>query len=1138
MLKLPFRLEIAELTLDSGERLLLPLFFPEISAVGRNVEKLIEEVHRGAAWIVQHEVAGDLHRRRPAATPQVRSTQIELAPPRGNAAWTRPVEMAFPTLVWPHGAAVIAYVPALDIEVVAEDEEQLQKLLPGHIRFALLRTKAAASLRPLVWLQRARQVRVITSPLEIAVRTPRERAAGHEQEQPSTLRDVTSDLTAVARHPAYERDELVTRLAEALTGRRPRSVLLVGASGVGKTAIVAELARRRDAFVLGQKPLRATTGARLVSGMTGYGMWQERCQNLCREAAKHKAIIHFGNLVELMEVGKHEGNQQGVASFLRPYFERGDVLAICECTPEQLAHIERLMPNLLDVFLQIRVEEPTASQNKSILRRYAAARNVALAGETLDAIDRLHHRYATYSASPGRPLRFLHNLLEDAGPPRGRAGSRELSLDAATVTAAFSAETGLPLDLLDESRPLDLRAARRWFGERILGQEHAVDLVIDLLAAVKAGLTRPQRPIASLLFIGPTGVGKTEMAKALAEFLYHDPRRMTRIDMSEYADPLAADRLIGGTYREEGFLTAQVREQPFGVVLLDEFEKAHSRLFDMLLQVLGEGRLTDAAGRLADFSNAVIIMTSNLGAEEHKKASLGFGDGDQPAGRIREHYLRAVRRFLRPELFNRIDRVVPFNPLDGELLRRIARRELDLLERRDGVHYRDLHLELTDQLAARLTEKGYNPRYGARPLKRAMERELLAPLADALNNFAYDAPLAAEIDLAGERLRVKARGRAGEEPGSRHASRAVRSEGEETNREADGARSVPATLNAPRMAAVARQCVELRREAFRIQESHAVLDIDNTVFRLEAIEKRLLKGKAVAPQEQERLRRLAHLRGVRERARRLAEGAAELEEQFLLACYQAGSVDADARQQEADFLAREMSDLVFDLYALNFSDADLLTLVVYGEDPRQRFALARGYFHLAKARGYTVGLYSLRALTEEVYQRLAWDETNPLPPGEFLVGVARDTDRRKLKSSDRTVLRAERIAEAAPFLAEASEGVIGLALRISGPLAFPLLEPEHGLHLFHEHGARAACLVHTAGQDFGPLWEYAPPDRIDRRGAIGKQRLRRQIDWDRGEIDDRLLETNLRLPNSSLGEILAHLAQRRLIAQARKWLGL
>jgi hypothetical protein len=413
-------------------------------------------------------------------------------------------------------------------------------------------------------------------------------------------------------------------------------------------------------------------------------------------------------------------------------------------------------------------------------------------------------------------------------------------------------------------------------------------------------------------------------------------------------------------------------------------------------------------------------------------------------------------------------------------------------------------------------------------------------MAEALNSFAFDAPLAAEIELTGERLRVKARGRqhAVEPESSRHAPRAVREAANETMSNADGARSVPATLNVPRVAAVARECVELRREAYRVQESHAVLDIDNTIFRLEAIEKKLLLGKRVPPQEQERLRRLALLRDIRQRVRRLADAAAELEEQILIPCYQGRSVNPEACEQEADLLAGELSSLIFDLYALNFSESDLVTLAIYGERPESLFPLAEGYFRAAKVRDYSVSLFALKALTEEIYKRFEAEEPSPLPAGEFLVGVTSDMDRKKLRSYDQTVLRAEAVQDPLPFLAATREGVIGLALRISGPLAFPLLEPEHGLHVFRQDGERAACLVHTAGQDFGPLFEYAPPERIDRRGAIGKQPLRRQIDWDREEIDDRHLDAKMRLPGHDLQEIITMLTQRRLVAQARRWLGL
>ncbi len=453
-------------------------------------------------------------------------------------------------------------------------------------------------------------------------------------------------------------------------------------------------------------------------------------------------ILHVGNLMELIEVGKSEHQAQGIASFLRPYLARGDLLAIAECTPEQLPLIERMEPGLLGAFARLDVDEPTAERGRAILENVAlAACDVApsdelpISPEALDKLDRLHRRYATYSAYPGRPLRFLHGLLADR--PRGQ------TRQSADVTAAFARETGLPLFLLEESEPLDLAEAKRWFASRVIGQAEAVDLVVDLLATVKTELARPRKPLASLLFIGPTGVGKTEMAKSLAEFLFGSAARLTRFDMSEYADPMAVQRLIGAAWQEEGLLTARVREQPFSVVLLDEVEKADAQLFDLLLQVLGEGRLTDAHGRLADFCNSVVIMTFEPRRRDLSAGRVRPGPHRRHTRQAHAHFTRAVEAFVRPELFNRIDRVVPFAPLDAETIRSIARRQLDLVQQRDGVRYRGVVLDVAAAVADWLAHKGYDPRYGARPLKRAIERELLAPLADQLNGYSGDTALRA-----------------------------------------------------------------------------------------------------------------------------------------------------------------------------------------------------------------------------------------------------------------------------------------------------------------------------------------------------------------------------------------------------------
>jgi ATP-dependent Clp protease ATP-binding subunit ClpA len=1122
--------------LDRGVILAEAMGFPEVSRLAGNRRQGANRLRPNLVRLIGDTALGGLHRRHASGTPEVHSVSIALEPIGSKATWRGALPLRFDAICWNHGEdAAVAFVPALGIHVLAEDADALQAKLPGEIRAALSRGPDP-TLANLVWRQRVSATRIERLEVSVGIKTARARAqaAQREQEQtPSILAKVATDLTRLPPEPICRMEGILSQLAEVLTARRPRSVLLVGPSGVGKTAAVRELARQRQEYNLGATPFWATSGARLVAGMTGYGMWQQRCRDVVREASKKKAIVHIGNLIELMQVGRSEHNVLGIASFLRPYLGRGDLLAIAECTPEQMAMAEREDPHLLAVFQPITVAEPDVEAGRAILRHVALLAPIALRRtlpeDTLDTLDRLHRRYTTYSGYPGRPIRFLMNLLQDR--------RKETHLLPGHVLAAFARETGLPRVLIDPGERLDLAALRDWLGRRVIEQQEAVDLVADLIATTKAALTRPRRPIASLLFIGPTGVGKTEMAKAVAEFLFGSRERLTRFDMSEYNDPLAVQRLVGGFGRDEGLLTARVREQPFGVLLFDEFEKAHPQFFDLLLQVLGEGRLTDAAGRLADFTNTVIILTSNLGAESYQQGRFGFGEaaGGDAARRdaAREHFRAAVESYLRPELVNRIDRLVPFAPLGAAAIERIARRNLQKLEERDGVRHRGVTLRFGDDVAAHLARTGFDVRYGARPLLRAIEREMLAPLADRMNRYSAEQALAVVVDVAGDELSLEVRARV-DESGQVIAS---------------GTGAVP-------IVDATRSCIDLRRDVQTLERCRSVREFQNELYRLEREQKlfedaqtrhalRMARA-AGAPEEvrrriqeaapkvrlidQARMSRLAVLRPTAQRLRELAQEAANLEDESLLALYSSSDGETFAPEDLAAAvgpLRQAWHDLLVVFYCRDFTDANHQALAIFGEDRDWLMDLARGYVGLAESLKITTEVLAYRLPVARPTADGAADAAAPpvvqaggMEPqarwrGDILVTPA------TARQPAREVLERTRVERVGEFLSAAPPGWLkGLVLEFHGPAAAPRFRPEAGLHMLRSRGEPAAlCLVEACPQR---AHDYVPPPDVTRRGAIGNQERRRTYDEARELVEDALLnETYSWAVNEPLRAMLA-----------------
>jgi len=1057
--------------LDNGLFLGESMFFPEVSRVASSPLRVRRALAMNAAALAAETPLQHRHRRVAPAALEVIPFEIQLKPPEGSVHWKEPISLTLHAALYRASGLEVAAVPGLGIEVIAPTREELLKRLPTEALAALRRLRAADSLANLAMLPRGEGLSLEQAPFHADVPTPREaaRRAGEGRPSASVLKEVADDLRDANLAEAWQIEPLVARIADLLGGRNAQSVLLVGPPGVGKTAALHELVRKRRELGFAETPFFATSGSRLVAGMSGFGMWQERCNQLRVEAAKQRAILHLGQLVELMEVGKGMMIQQGVAGFLRPYIARGELLCVVECTPEQLPVIERRDPHLVGAFARLEVREPAAADCATILRRAARGRDATPAA--LDTLSRLHRRYATYSAWPGRPLRFLHNLLAD---------NAQAGITPTEVYRAFSRETGLPAAILDDGAPMDLDAVRAFLAARVISQDGALELITDLLATVKSGLSRPHKPLASLLFVGPTGVGKTETAKALAEFLFSDRKRMTRFDMSEFASPGAVQRLIGGP-GGEGLLVARVREQPFAVLLFDEFEKAHPMFFDLLLQVLGEARLTDAQGRLADFGNTVIIMTSNLGAENFMQGRIGFGSGMTGAA---EHFTGELRKFVRPELLNRIDRVVPFLPLPPEAVKQVLRKELELIRTRPGLRDTGANLEVTEAAQDALVTRAYQPALGARPLKREMERNLLVPLAELLNTRKGAIP------------RVSAT----LENGALVLTPSAAAVGEPAR---DGT-----------LATSAGACTGLRRKAQAANRAPAVLEIRNDVFRirktLEQFEraKRLRKSAfASAALEHDRAR-LPGLQAVEGAFSELLQRLGMLEDDLVLGASGRAIEDATALRDRLAAEAAAWQEALLGLMRLRFPRADVATLYMAGANHDFLFDLGRAYAGHAFATGVQVKAVWLTSdPSEDDFKDL---RRRAETDNECRVALEQWVQRK----SDRQPQRLPQ-ANALKFLADPREEPGTLALQLNAPDIMLRVAAEQGRHVF-QTGPEVQPSDVTVTVLAGAAMDHA---KLDLSGA--QDGLRRSYHMGTRQARDERLDETLAWTGARLDTVVA-----------------
>ncbi|MDP2587393.1 MAG: ATP-dependent Clp protease ATP-binding subunit [bacterium] len=642
-------------------------------------------------------------------------------------------------------------------------------------------------------------------------------------------RDLTEMAREGKLDPVIGRAKEVARVIQVLSRRTKNNPVLIGEPGVGKTAVVEGLAQRITSNnipeTLKGKRVLALDLSGMIAGTKHRGDFEDRVKKVMKEiAATQKEVILFiDELHTLIGAGAAEGAIDA-ANMLKPALARGDLQAIGATTLDEFQkHIEKDAA-LERRFQPILVEEPNVQDSIEILRglrdRYEAHHKVKITEEAIVAAASLSDRYITDRFLPDKAIDLmdegaakvrlasinvpeqikekqrLSNKLEKEkeAASKGKNRSKVLklgkqitliqgelkelesswkktkstgqpTLTSNDIEKILSEWTGIPVTQLAEEEVEKLLKLEKRLHERIIGQDEAVTAVAQAVRRGRAGLKDPQRPIGSFIFLGPTGVGKTELAKALAELIFGDEEAMIRVDMSEYMERHTVSRLVGSPpgyvgYEEGGQLTERVRKKPYAVILLDEIEKAHPDVFNILLQILEDGRLTDAKGRMVDFKNTIIIATSNIGSQLiQQKTGTKFGfDGETETSvskesrrsheQLKDQLQDELKKVFRPEFLNRIDEVIVFHALDKQQVRHIV--EIMLKEVEKLLRAQNIKLKVSTEAKNALIEQGYDPTFGARPLRRVIQRHIENALSEKLLASEYTSGQTIEVGYGGK----------------------------------------------------------------------------------------------------------------------------------------------------------------------------------------------------------------------------------------------------------------------------------------------------------------------------------------------------------------------------------------------------
>ncbi|WP_372364530.1 AAA family ATPase [Candidatus Uabimicrobium sp. HlEnr_7] len=946
----------------------------------------------------------------------------------------------------------LSFVPVLGIESFGKTFEIMQENLRENIELEFARKKRFQNVKYLIETQWYNDIELKKCQVDVGFYTLFELENIQLRKKKRILPEVASEMF-FGSQICFGRLQEWEMLKRALLGRYKRSILIVGSGGSGKTALVEELARQKHLFGI-KNTIWETNAAHMIQKLTNENGWQENLHVICCELRDQQDLLFVHNLSELFEVGQYVGNSISMGEYLKEYLQRREIQIIAECSEEELASIEMRVPGYSSLFTVIELSSLTEKELKEVIiakvLSLAGRRRIHIAEEAIDEVIRLQKRYTPYSGFPGKPIRFLESVMLSVTEKDAQI-SREQILDA------FYEETGMPAFLIDAQKPLPLEKMRAFFYKNIYGQSTAINTVIDLLSMVKTSLTRGNKPIASLLFIGPTGVGKTEMTKVLAEFVFSNRNRISRFDMSEFSDTYSVMRLTGEFSSQEGLLTSVVRKNPFSVILFDELEKAHYSFYDLLLQILGEGRLTDSKGNVADFCSTIIIMTSNIGAKSYGKGLAGFHE--DLSSSVQQHFISEVQKYFRPELFNRIDQVVAFSSLDEDIMSLIIDREIQKFTQRQGIKHRKLELDITQKAKDLLCKHGYNPRYGARQLQRTLRKDFVIPLAKKLNLYDKKTDLYAKVDTSKKHIQIEVK--------------APQVQVEKQN-------LTPIYL-----------ATDLRRESQALEESEYYTSLQN---KWDLLERKKRKQGDNFWKKERRVREYQKISEILIKGQQLIKNISDYESNILLS-YLQSQPNVEQCAGEGQKYKEQLFQFKIQLYSNLATEDNECLIGVYGGESHL-LSIKNLYETIALKYQFKFSAYSVW-LRQEFYQKVEGLHTQlevfkkEYKENEGWTAKTRVKKAKKIQELEEVISReAANYYVKAPFAhniipQEKQDKLVGIELEIIGPCAYLKFGSEGGIHSWFVKEDEFKYIVSVHKTKFE---DFTTPNFVHRRQTEEKVR--------------------------------------------------